>query len=55
MSLCGGAYEFVRLSYSKFFPNNLYIEQKNLHIEGFAKEFATIANPLPNDNITIWL
>ena len=29
MLLCGGAYEFVRLSYSKFFPNNLYIEQKN--------------------------
>jgi hypothetical protein len=29
MLLCGGAYEFVHLSYSKFFPNNLYIEQKN--------------------------
>jgi hypothetical protein len=29
MLLCGGASEFVRLLYSKFFPNNLYIEQKN--------------------------
>jgi hypothetical protein len=46
MLLCGRGYEFVHLSYSKFFPNNLtYL--------GFAKEFATIANPLPNDDIMI--
>jgi hypothetical protein len=49
MLLCGGAYEFVHLLYSKFACT------KELTYLGFAKEFATIENPLQNNNITIEL
>ena len=53
MLLCGRAYEFVHLSYSKFFSKQFVHGTKELTYLGFAKEFAAIANPIPNNNITI--